>query len=213
VQRAVMMAKKDKTGDASVVSIPWQGDDEALLSRLREGSESATLLFYERFSEDVSKMIWRLLGPDAAHEDLINDVFVKLLLGIKRVKDGASLRAWVLSVTVNTVRSELRKRAVRRRFSFGGEAPEPLGSDDHDARDLLSRAFAVLERLPVKERIAFCLRYVDGHHLVEVAELCDCSLATAKRRIRSAEQRFSKMAKRDPELHERLLKSGGWGQR
>jgi RNA polymerase sigma-70 factor (ECF subfamily) len=34
---------------------------------------------------------------------------------------------------------------------------------------------------------AWELRYVDGHKLEQVASLCDCSLATAKRRIAAAD--------------------------
>ncbi|MBW2736952.1 MAG: hypothetical protein JRH20_31605 [Deltaproteobacteria bacterium] len=118
----------------------------------------------------------------------------------------------MLSVTVNTVRSELRKRAVRRRFSFWGEPPEPVGCDDHEGRYLVTRTFKALERLPVNERLAFSLRYIEGHSLVEVAELCGCSLATAKRRIKRAEEHFAKIARRDPRLSERLAQSERWGE-
>ena len=44
-----------------------------------------------------------------------------------------------------------------------------------------------LDRLGVAERVAWTLRYVEGEPLGTVAELCECSLATAKRRIRAAQ--------------------------
>jgi RNA polymerase sigma-70 factor (ECF subfamily) len=40
------------------------------------------------------------------------------------------------------------------------------------------------------ERIAFCLRHVEGMKLEEVARACGCSLATAKRRVASAQARL-----------------------
>jgi RNA polymerase sigma-70 factor (ECF subfamily) len=46
-----------------------------------------------------------------------------------------------------------------------------------------------LARLPVEERAAWILRHVDGYQLEEVAALCKCSLATAKRRIATADAR------------------------
>lgn len=207
-----MMRKESHADTAPMATLPWKGDDQALLARVREGGETAAALLYERFSSDVSRMIWRLLGADSEHEDLANEVFVKILVNIRKVREASSLRAWVLSITVNTVRSELRKRAVRRRLQFWSEPPEPRGSDDHEGRDLVARTFAVLERLPVDERLAFSLRYIDGHSLVEVAELCGCSLATAKRRIGRAEERFGKIAQRDPRLGERLAQSTRWGK-
>lgn len=45
----------------------------------------------------------------------------------------------------------------------------------------------MLESLPLEERLAWSLRHVEGHALEEVAAACDCSLATAKRRIAAAE--------------------------
>jgi RNA polymerase sigma-70 factor (ECF subfamily) len=42
---------------------------------------------------------------------------------------------------------------------------------------------AAVSRLDDKTRIAWMLRHVEGLSLEETAEACDCSLATAKRRI------------------------------
>ena len=45
-----------------------------------------------------------------------------------------------------------------------------------------------LAELPARERAAWLLRHVEGYELAEVARLCECSLATAKRRIAAAER-------------------------
>ena len=58
---------------------------------------------------------------------------------------------------------------------------------------LLSRA---LERISAGERIAWMLRHVEGLSLEEVAQECDCSLATAKRRISSAQERVDRFTGR-----------------
>ena len=51
---------------------------------------------------------------------------------------------------------------------------------------MLAAVYRVLDRLPVNQRLAWTLRYVEGEQLERVAELCNCSLATVKRRIKSA---------------------------
>jgi RNA polymerase sigma-70 factor (ECF subfamily) len=56
-------------------------------------------------------------------------------------------------------------------------------------RAQLAQIYALLRTLPTDERIAWTLRYVEGHELEMVAKLTDKSLATVKRRI-SAAQRF-----------------------
>ena len=55
-----------------------------------------------------------------------------------------------------------------------------------EERVLLSRVYTVLDELPAKERVAWTLRYLEGERLEDVAKLCGCSLATAKRWIARA---------------------------
>ena len=69
---------------------------------------------------------------------------------------------------------------------------------------MLARACTVLDRLGADQRLAFTLRFVEGYRLQEVAELCGCSLATTKRRLARASERFVELARRDPLLRERL---------
>ena len=53
----------------------------------------------------------------------------------------------------------------------------------------LARLDDLLRDLPSGQRTAWILRRVDGHSLEDVATACACSLATAKRRIRAADQK------------------------
>jgi RNA polymerase sigma-70 factor (ECF subfamily) len=46
--------------------------------------------------------------------------------------------------------------------------------------------------VPPRDRIAWTLRYIEGQQLEEVAGICGCSLATAKRRISAAQERIER---------------------
>jgi RNA polymerase sigma factor (sigma-70 family) len=91
---------------------------------------------------------------------------------------------------------------VRRLFLAQQPAEQRLGdlNRDVEARDLLQRARGLLGRLPPKEQLVFLLHHVEGYTLAEVSELAGFSLATAKRRLSSANARFRKMLKREPGL-------------
>jgi RNA polymerase sigma-70 factor (ECF subfamily) len=54
-------------------------------------------------------------------------------------------------------------------------------------RPLVALLYVALDRLPARERSAWVLRNLLDEPLDQVAELCDCSLATAKRRIAAAD--------------------------
>ena len=195
---------------AAVGVLSFRGDDEALFLRLQAREPSAPAALYDRFHKDVNRQVRRVLGPDRDHDDLVQTIFIRLIRSAHKVREASGLRAWVISVSINTVYSELRKRAVRRAV-FGRDAgKEELLERGHtapadiSARSLLKKVYEILEQMPVAERLAFTLRYIEERSLLEVAELLDVSLATCKRRISKAQKRFVSLAAHVPELHSRI---------
>ena len=188
--------------------------DEQLAARLREDAVRATAELHARFAPDVNRLVWRLLGADPDHNDIVQQVFCKIMLNGHKLRDLGRLSAWVQSITVNTVYEELRRRDVRRVFQRDSNnvAFHPDLVRDVEVRDLLLRAKRIIDRVPAKERIVFMLHFVEGRPLAEVAELCDYSLATAKRRLAAANRRFSAMVGKNADLM-RLLERREEGER
>jgi RNA polymerase sigma-70 factor, ECF subfamily len=195
----------------SVQVLPLVGDDEELLALVHRGGSTAAAVVYDRFGDEVNRVVGRLLGPDAEHDDVVHDAFVQILRGLPRLREVAALRGFVRAVTVNTVRSELRRRRFRRAFWSSDEAPE-LTDDaiDPESAEILRRVYAILDRLAADLRIAFTLRFIERHSLAEVAEMTGCSLATAKRRIARATERFTELARADHDLAARITGGGQW---
>lgn len=198
-------------GNVRVLS-PKVTDDE-LLAMFHRGAPQAPALLFDRYEADVNRLVWRFLGADRDHDDLVQQVFMDVLAGVSRVREASGLRGWIVCLTVNKVRTELRKRRVRRLF-YGGSSdsvPHPEHNDDHEARDSLRRMYALLDQLAANERLAFVLRYIEGMPLAQAAEACSCSLATIKRHLQRAERHFVALAADDPDLSERLRSGGRWG--
>ena len=176
--------------------------DAELALRLRSDPTRATADLYVRFSAEVNRLVWRLLGADPDHNDIVQQVFYKLIQHGRKLREPARLGAWVRTITVNTVYEELRRRDVRRLFQRDSGATEfhPDLVRDVEVRDLLLRAKGVIEQLPAKERLVFMLHFVEGRPLAEVAEMCGFSLATAKRRLGAANRRFEVLISRNTDL-------------
>ena len=68
---------------------------------------------------------------------------------------------------------------------------EALGRSDAtgEARAELALLDRALANVTAAERVAWMLRYVEGMGLDEIAEACECSLATTKRRIAAVNER------------------------
>jgi RNA polymerase sigma-70 factor, ECF subfamily len=195
---------------AEIRGVPWKGSDADLLELLRAQGPSAGVILHDRFGKEIHRVVWHVLGPDSEHEDVVHQVFINILKGIRSIRSADALHAWVVSVAIKTTRSEIRRRR-RFRLFFGAREPreqEALAIVDPEGRELVERTFAILDRLPANERIAFVLQNLEEQPLTEVARLCDCSLATIKRRLARARRRFERLARREPALAERLVAAG-----
>lgn len=181
-------------------------DDAEVARRLKAGDPAAPALLFDRFGALVDRVLLRILGDGADHDDRVQETFLEVLRTVTSLRDDASFKPWVTTIAVRVARAELRRRRVRRVLSLwrDDELPEVPFDDDHQGRETLRATYKILDALPTEERLAFTLRVIHREELTEVARLCGCSLATAKRRIARAEQRFREAAAAHPLLAARL---------
>jgi RNA polymerase sigma-70 factor, ECF subfamily len=195
------------SSDAVVRPLRFVGDDRTLLAGLKNGHNGAAAELYDRYADHVQRVLARILGMDQDLADLLQEVFLEALRSIRSIEDGSRLKAWLTSVAVHTAHACLRRRGRRRWLTFREPEMVPeqaVMGPDHEARQMLKGAYEVLDRMPVKERIAFALRHVEDLPLTEVAEACGVSLATIKRVLTRADRRFTVMAGRHPLLRAQL---------
>jgi RNA polymerase sigma-70 factor (ECF subfamily) len=138
---------------------------------------------YRRHRGELAAAAVRVLCRRDEVDDLLQDVFVEALRGIRNLREPAALCAWLTRVTVRTA----RRRLGRPRFIALDEHPEATEIADSAAspadRALLAALAEIMSALPSDRRRAWALRYVDGEQLDDIALRCRCSLATVKRRI------------------------------
>lgn len=153
--------------------------------------------FIRTYSPYVARLAYRLLGRDEEVDDVVQDVFVAFLRFRKDIREPAAVRSWLATTTVRTVHKRLRTRMRRVRALLKLEndqtqteaAAQGASPEDHTA---LTRIHKALDAVPTKVRIAWILRYLEQETNEDVARLCRCSLATAKRRIAAANQAVQK---------------------
>jgi len=199
---------------SNVLPLGFSGDDAALVAAIKDGHAGAKAALFQRNAVFVERVITRVLGFDRELSDILQEVFLNALGSIHTLKDARLLRPWLFRVATLTARKVLRRRTRHKWLRlFVDSAEESRWELEHavsaasgENLRALRAVYTVLERMRVDERIAFALRYVEGMELTEVAEACDVSLATIKRRLRRAERRFVKDAGKYPEL-------GGWLER
>ncbi|HXK19476.1 MAG TPA: sigma-70 family RNA polymerase sigma factor [Polyangiaceae bacterium] len=144
---------------------------------------------YRRFAPYVAAIASRILGRENEVEDVVQDVFMAALGGLKKRDQLLQAKSWFATVTVRSSMRKLRIRALWNVFDLA-EPPQYERLADAAAgpeeRRMIAEVYRALDDVSAKERVAWVLRHVQGESLEETALLCACSLATAKRRISAA---------------------------
>lgn len=160
-----------------------------LAERIRRGDAWAEEAFYRRHVAGVRAVVRRLLGTSMDAEDVVQDAFVTAFEVWGQLRDPEHAGRWLLTIAIRKTHRRFRKRRLLRLLGLDRTTDdatlESLGRSDAtgEARAELALLDRALQNVSASERVAWMLRYVEGMSLDEIAQACECSLATTKRRI------------------------------
>lgn len=131
-------------------------------------------------------------NPDAAL-DVLQDVWLRVVRGIRRLKDPDSLKSWLYAIThgvvVDRIRRDYRRdKAEQAQLDDAFNIDEPsFGEEDATAiRDALSR-------IGVKHREVLVLHFLQDLSILEIANVVGCSEGTVKSRIHYAKRQMKQI--------------------
>ncbi len=198
-----------------VVGLPIERSDDDIIRGIRAGEAWAKAALFDRYGTTVERVARWLVGRDADIDvaDVVHDAYVAALEGIDSLRDAAALEGWLRTLAARSAYRTIRKKRYRRWLYFWEAArlhtPRVVELDSV-LLEAHRRTHDLLERFPVRDRAPFVLRHFEGMELKQIAEACGVSLATVKRRIARAEERFVRAAKQDELLRDWLEEGGRW---
>jgi len=202
------MAAPAHSPSANVRQFPKERySDAELVEALARGDGDALRAIWRRYAKAVRATLLAAMGPDAAIEDLTQEVFLGLYRRAHQLRDPKALRPYLLGSAVRIAAFECRSRARRRR-RYGlhaMEEPQPaVGHPDVEERDAVRALQRILDSVPERPRMAFLLRYVQDLTPRDVADALEISETTAKRAIARGRKRVTTLAAREPALRDYL---------
>jgi RNA polymerase sigma-70 factor (ECF subfamily) len=159
--------------------------DEALVERVRAGSDEAFEELILRHRSLITRVARRYVSSLADAEDLAQDAFVRAYQKLAKLKPGVPFKNWVIRITVNLCLDRLRKQKrhpeesasqmnqedstwLERRLGAHSREAHQRRSEARDARELLKK---VLPQIAPKDQAVLQLLYGEGLDVSEVAEL------------------------------------------
>jgi RNA polymerase sigma factor (sigma-70 family) len=159
-------------------------DDELLAIRCQLGEAAGFEDLIARWHGPLWGFVRRLMGDDDAAREILQDIWLRVIRGIPRLRDGSKLRAWLFGIARRTLMDRLRDQYARTRALDlevdVDEIPTEPPADEIDDWDGLERA---LEQLPLLDREAITLFYLQELSLNEIAEALKVPVGTVKSRL------------------------------
>jgi RNA polymerase sigma-70 factor, ECF subfamily len=176
-------------------------NDEALIAAFQSGDRDVYRILVERYQERIRNLLFSIFHDRDFIDDLAQEVFIKAYQALPNFRFEASFYTWLYRIAVNKSRDELRKKKIRRFFSFQtldegieGEINLRLSvpPENRDNQEIVAMG---LKTLPEKFRTAVVLKDIDGLSYEEIAEVMQCELGTVKSRISRARAMLRKTIK------------------
>ena len=144
-----------------------------------------------------SRMLLRLamtrLPSSADAEDVVQEVFLKLLTARPQFRDEEHEKAWLIRATLHRA-CDMARSAERRNLPLeaaeavpGGELPEP------------SPILSAVRALPAKYSAVIHLYYYEGYSIKEISQLLRLPVPTVGTRLSRGRERLRELLKEDVE--------------
>jgi RNA polymerase sigma-70 factor (ECF subfamily) len=185
--------------------------EKVLIDRALEGDEAAYSEIISLYKGKVAATVYSILGREYV-EEISHEVFIRAFNSIKRYRSDSSFYTYLIKITVNLCRDEIRRKKIKRIFNFtevfsrsgdddsSGSASLSSGQEQiksdvsvdpaniYDASETIQMVREEMQSLTSVLRDAITLREIDQLSYGEIAKLLKISVGTAKTRVFRARQ-------------------------
>jgi RNA polymerase sigma-70 factor (ECF subfamily) len=152
-------------------------------------AEGASARAWRSYRAELVRFVAARVRDASLADDIVHDVLVKALSGLRALDDPAKLRPWLYRITRNAIVDHHRSRRPSEPLpeELAGAEPE---SEQRAERELARCLTPLLETLPPPYRAALVASEVEGLPQRELARREGLSLSGAKSRVQRARRRL-----------------------
>lgn len=169
-----------------------------LIRRMQGGDKTAVDEIVRLYYNDVYRFLCRKLPTFADAQDVTQDVFMRLALGIHRYQERGKLRNYLFQMALNASRDYYRRCP-----------PDPLNVDDvadtlpgvslpgdvYEAREQGEMVRSVLHLLPDFQKDVIILRFYHDLAFKDIARITGANLSATKSRYKQGMDKLKRLLK------------------
>jgi len=160
--------------------------DLEIMQRVQSGEVKLIGLLYERYKKDLFSYFYRCTSDKVKSEDLIQNVFIKVINNHKNFKGTGQFNYWLFRIARNTWLDNVKKKEpVLRAVPLQEEQRQVATTKMHNSTidEQKKKLRDALNQISEEKRDAIILSRYQGLDYKTIAEISDCSESAIKSRI------------------------------
>lgn len=178
---------------------------ELLVLRCSRGQKEAFEELVSSWEKKLFYYIHRLLEDEQEAWVVLQEVWVKVLQNIKRIREPRKLPVWLYSITRKTVISHLREKYSQRELLEKEEVYSNIEENNSQNNfDNIQQVHYGLGKISLPHRDILTLFFLQDLSLEEIAEALQIPKGTVKSRLYYAKKAFKDVLERETGNHEKI---------
>lgn len=169
------------------------------LEQIRHGSERALLLLYKKYHKQLFQFINRQIRDVGVSEELVQDVFLGCIDGIREQRKIDSFSAYLFTIARYKTIDYIRKKKIKKIMisalpeSVINGAATLLFDEKVQKDEITDIVERVLKHLPHEYALIIRLKYIDGFPVKKIAHKLAVNFKATESMLFRARREFSKL--------------------
>jgi RNA polymerase sigma-70 factor (ECF subfamily) len=183
--------------------------DQTLIECVQKSQGWAFDILFERYCAAIRRHLYRMLGDEAAAEDLLQETFLRVWTHARQWNGEGAFKGWLFRIATNQALNYMRSRRRRPELPLEGTGDTGDGGDNSatpawlidtaslgpadilDQAEESARLRQIIQALPAEKREIFRLVHQNEMSLRDAAGELGIPEGTAKSRLHYARQLLS----------------------
>ena len=163
--------------------------DNQMMEDVKTGKVEKLAVLFEKYHVQLFNFFLRLTGNRGVSEDLVQDVFMRILKYRKTYRGQSKFTVWMYQIARNAHIDHLRKKKGELPLDDQWEdvtEPDPSPAARLEISEDIDLVRQALAQLPLKKREVLVLSRFQDLKYREIAELLGCQIGTVKAHVHRA---------------------------